>query len=296
MKRQTVLFTSVALLLFVTTVFIPVSSFAQQKPKREWSPAALPILDGIRHLRSVPDADRGNVTKDLALRIRELPAGKDKSDLAIGLAHLSTEGDFGSENLQEVTTTLAIVLKESPLPREKNGAPAEPYTELASLVRYEHMKAALDDPQYASAMSLLEAQDKRLQSANFTLADTTGKSWTLKQLKGKVVLVNFWATWCPPCRKEMPDLQALSDEFGKQGFVVLGLTDEEPRVVNGFLAKQNYSYPILLDAGRHAASEFGVDGIPKSYVYDREGKLVAQSIDMRTRAQFKAMLAEAGLK
>jgi thiol-disulfide isomerase/thioredoxin len=286
----------VAFLLLITIVVFSLASIAQQKPKREWSPAAQPILDGIRHLRSVPDADRGRVTRDLALRIRELPAGKDKTDLAIGLAHLSTEGDFGSENLQEVTTTLAMVLKETPLPREKNGAPAEPYSELASLVRYEHMKTSFDDPQYSAAMALLEAQDKKLQSADFTLVDTAGKSWTLKQLKGKVVLVNFWATWCPPCRKEMPDLQALSDEFGKQGFVVLGLTDEEPGVVNGFLSKQTYSYPILLDSGRKAAAEFGVDGIPKSFVYDRDGKLVAQSIDMRTRSQFKVMLAEAGLK
>jgi peroxiredoxin len=158
------------------------------------------------------------------------------------------------------------------------------------------MKATLDNPQYTAAMAKLEAMDKQIQSADFELKDVAGKTWSLKSMKGKVVLVNFWATWCPPCRKEMPDLQALSDEFGKQGFVVLGLTDEESNVVKNFLSHQSYSYPILLDSNRTAAKQFGIEGIPKSYVYDRDGKLVAQSIDMRTRAQFKAMLAEAGLK
>jgi peroxiredoxin len=158
------------------------------------------------------------------------------------------------------------------------------------------MKATLSDPQYISAMAKLEAQDKQIQNADFKLKDVSGKKWSLRSMKGKVVLVNFWATWCPPCRKEMPDLQALSDEFGKQGLVVLGLTDERSDVVKDFLSHQSYNYPILLDTDRDAAKQFGIEGIPKTFVYDRDGKLVAQSIDMRTRAQFKAMLAEAGLK
>jgi peroxiredoxin len=283
-----------AILMFLCLVLS--SSLAQQKPKRVWSPEAQPIVEGLRHLRSVPDEDRGRVTKELALRIRELPAGKDKSDLAVGLAHLSTEGDFGRENLQEVTTTLETVLRESPAPPLKNGDPNDAYSELASLVRYEHMQAKLDDPQYTSAVAKLEAQDKQIQNADFKLKDVSGKKWSLRSMKGKVVLVNFWATWCPPCRKEMPDLQALSDEFGKQGLVVLGLTDERSDVVKDFLSHQSYNYPILLDTDRDAAKQFGIEGIPKTFVYDRDGKLVAQSIDMRTRAQFKAMLAEAGLK
>jgi peroxiredoxin len=284
-----------AILISLFLVFSS-SSFAQQKPKRVWSPEAEPIVEGLRHLRTVPDEDRGRVTKDLALSIRRLPAGKDKSDLAEGLAGLSTEGDFGRDTLQEVTTTLEAVLRESPPAPRKNGDPDYAYSELASLVRYEHMKTTLDDPQYTAAIAKLEAQDRQIENANFELKDVSGKTWSLKSMKGKVVLVNFWATWCPPCRKEMPDLQALSDEFGKQGLVVLGLTDEESSVVKNFLSHQSYNYPILLDSDRAAAKQFGIEGIPKSYVYDRSGKLVAQSIDMRTRAQFKAMLAEAGLK
>jgi len=292
MKRFSAFFFA---LIVVGTLF-SLNLAAQQKPPRVWTAEEQPIVDGIKGLRKVPDQDRGRVTKDLALKIRALPAGKDKSDLAVALAHLSTEGDFGRDNLQEVTTTLTIVLRESPIAPTPKEDPPEPYTWLASLVRYEHMKTSLDDAQYSKAMAQLAEQDKKLQNADFTLTDTAGKSWNLKSLRGKVVLVNFWATWCPPCRKEMPDLDALAKEYAKQGLVVVGLSDEEPAVVTAFLAKQTYTYPILLDAGHKVAAEFGVEGIPKSFVYDREGKLVAQSIDMRTREQFKQMVAEAGVK
>jgi peroxiredoxin len=168
--------------------------------------------------------------------------------------------------------------------------------ELAKLVRYEHMQATLDDPQFAAAMSKLEADDRLRDEADFSLRDLQGKAWTLKSLRGKVVLVNFWATWCPPCRKEMPDLDALYREFKDRGFVILAISDEEPAKVAQFLKEKGYTYPILLDPGRKVNQQFRIEGIPKSFVYDRNGKLAAQSIDMRTRKQFLEMLAQAGLQ
>jgi peroxiredoxin len=118
----------------------------------------------------------------------------------------------------------------------------------------------------------------------------------LRELKGKVVLVNFWATWCPPCRKEMPDLNALYLRFKDQGFVILAISDEAADKVKPFIAERNISYPVMLDPGRKVNDLFQVEGIPKSFVYDREGKLVAQSIDMRTQKQFLEMLGQAGLR
>jgi thiol-disulfide isomerase/thioredoxin len=110
------------------------------------------------------------------------------------------------------------------------------------------------------------------------------------------VLVNFWATWCPPCRKEMPDLESLHNRFKDQGLVILAVSDEEEAKVKPFLAGRSITYPILLDPGRKVNELFRVDGIPKSFVYDRNSKLVAQAIDMRTQKQFLDMLAQAGLK
>jgi peroxiredoxin len=154
----------------------------------------------------------------------------------------------------------------------------------------------MKDPRYAAAMAKLEADDKDRQNANFTLVDLNGKAWTLKDLRGKVVLVNFWATWCPPCRKEMPDLEALYRRFGDKGLVILAISDEEAAKVQPFIAEHHFDYPIMLDPGRKVNELFHVEGIPKTFVYDREGKLAAQAIDMRTGQQFLEMLGKAGLQ
>jgi len=260
-----------------------------------WTSEEKPIYDQIRHLRDLPDDVRARTTKQLALQIRPLPVTPTKLILANGLANLSTEGDFGHDTLQEVATTLADALRDRPVPQGKGG-PAAPYVELAELVRYEHVEASLDDPQFAAAMSKLETDDANRQNADFTLTDLGGNAWNLRELRGKVVLVNFWATWCPPCRKEMPDLDALYRRFEKQGLVILGISDEDAGKVESFLAEHPVSYPVLLDPGRKTNEKFRVDGIPKSFVYDRDGKLVAESIDMRTQRQFLQMLAQAGLQ
>ena len=275
-----------------------------QKKEIPWNAAEKPIADQIHGLRSLPDDVRSQTTKDLALKIRQLPANENKMRLAMGLASLSTEGDFGHLTLQEVATTLAETLKQQPVPWKKaqgkdaagSPQPADPYVELATLVRYEHVEAAVDDPQFAAAMKQLEAEDEKRQHLDFTLKDLTGKDWKFQDLRGKVVLVNFWATWCPPCRKEMPDLDVLYKRFQSQGFVVLAISDEESAKVEPFIRERGLAFPILLDPGRKVNEMFAVEGIPKSFVYDREGKLVAQSIDMRTQKQFLEMIAKAGIR
>jgi peroxiredoxin len=274
-------------------IFIFSLSLCAQE-KVVWSDQEKPIVEQIRGLRKLDDSVRARTTEDLALQIRQLPIVPNKLRLAGALANLSTEGDFGRDTLQEVTTTLAQALREQP-PAGKPGQPDELYVELASLVRYEHMSGKSDSPQFKEALTRLEADDAKRQKADFTLSDLQGKFWHLRELKGKVVLVNFWATWCPPCRKEMPDLQALYDKYRDQGFVVLSISDEEAAKVSPFITERNISYPVLLDPGRKVNEAFVVEGIPKSFVYDREGRLVAQSIDMRTRSQFQQMLAQAGL-
>ena len=194
-----------------------------------------------------------------------------------------------------MATTLADTLRQQPVPDDK-GQPAAPYVELAQLVRYEHVQTTLDAPQLKAAMAKLEADDQLRQKADFTLTDLQGKTWTLSELRGKVVLVNFWATWCPPCRKEMPDLEALYNRFKDQGLVILAISDEEAEKVQPFITERKITYPVMLDPGRKVNELFQVEGIPKSFVYNREGKLVAQSIDMRTQGQFLQMLAQAGMQ
>jgi peroxiredoxin len=283
------------LCLSVAGGFLPATRPAHAQQKPVLSEQEKPLMDQLRGLRQLPDDVRRGANKQLALQIRQLPATKNKIGLAVALASLSTEGDFGHDTLQEVATTLAEALREQPVPGN-NGQPARPYVELATLVRYEHVQASLDAPQFATAMSKLEADDQRRQQIDFTLTDLGGKTWTLKELRGKVVLVNFWATWCPPCRKEMPDLDLLFHQFADQGLVVLAISDENADKVKPFVQERKVTYPVLLDPGRKVIESFQIEGIPKSFLYDREGKLVAQAIDMRTREQFLAMLKQAGLK
>jgi peroxiredoxin len=284
----------VAGLLFLMTACMPLAIYAQQQ--EQWNAQETPIFDQIKTLRSLPDDVRAKTTKDIALEIRALPASTGKLKLAVYLASRATEGDFGRETLQEVTTTLAGAVQQAP-PEDKPTTSNTAYNELAELSRYEHMQVSLDSPQYKAALAKLEADDQKRQSADFTLTDLQGKSWTLKDMKGKVVLVNFWATWCPPCRKEMPDLEALYNRFKDQGFVILAISeDEETPKVGPFIAEHKITYPILFDPGSKVNNLFEVEGIPKSFVYNRDGKLVAQSIDMRTQRQFLEMLAQAGLQ
>lgn len=273
-----------------------------------WSAEEKPISDQIRGLRSLADDLRAETTRELALRIRKLPPTKNKLRLALGLAGRSTEGDFGHGTLQEVATTLADALREQPVPWQEestNGAtgsvvskrrPADEYYELATLVRYEQVQATVDDPQFAAAMKELAAEDKKREHPEFTLKDLTGKTWTFSELRGKVVLVNFWATWCPPCRKEIPYMETLYERFQKQGLVILAISDEEAAKVGPFMQERKVGFPVLLDPDRKVNDLFAVNGIPKSFVYDRDGKFVAQSIDMRTQKQFLEMLAKAGMR
>jgi len=302
--------------LSAITIYSPRS--AAQPQNIVWSANEKPIADQIHGLRALPDDVRAAATKDLAMKIQQLPATENKMWLAFGLATHSTEGDFGHDTLQAVATTFAETLRERPVPwptagaaatnKDKPGAesraervPAYPYVELASLVRYEHVDASLvgtsiADEQFRAAMARLEADDRKRQNPDFTLTDVSGKTWKFSDLRGTVVLVNFWATWCPPCRKEIPDLEALYDRFSAQGFVVLGISDEEAAKVEPFILERKVSFPVLLDRGHKINEMFVVEGIPKSFVYDREGELVAQSIDMRTQRQFLEMLKKAGLE
>lgn len=114
---------------------------------------------------------------------------------------------------------------------------------------------------------------------NFTLSNLTGEKIALKNFRGKVVLLDFWATWCKPCVKSMPALQKLHDQFASQNFTVLGISIDEDgkKKVDSFIKKHKIAYPILLDVGENPAWEaYKVKVIPMLFLVDRQGQIVQQ--------------------
>jgi peroxiredoxin len=259
------------------------------------APTESSLSKRISKLRSLPDDKRGAEDAAIAHDISTLPAGPQKVELAVRLTHLATEGDPGADNLQQVATTLGNALSETPIPADKDGNPAKPYLALAQLVRYEGTKTELKDPELIRALKILIADDAEVQKADFTLENLDGKKVTLSGLRGKIVLLNFWATECLSCGKEMSNLDLIYTHYKPQGLEFLGITQESAAPVVPFIRKGNYSYPILLDPGNVVGREFHVEDVPRTYVFNREGKLVAEAINMRTQRQFFGMLMAAGL-
>lgn len=123
------------------------------------------------------------------------------------------------------------------------------------------------------------------QAADFRVTDTKGKVHTLSGYKGKWVLVNYWATWCPPCLEEIPDLIALHDNK-KNNLVVLGVAMDyrNGEQVKDFADSMLMSYPLILGDRKMAAQVGPVEGLPTTYLYNPQGKLVARQMGGITRA------------
>ena len=107
---------------------------------------------------------------------------------------------------------------------------------------------------------------------DFRLTDLEGKQQSLSQYRGKVVLVNFWATWCKPCTTEMPAMQATYEKLKDDGFVVLAINElEDDAKVREHIAQHGHTFPVLMDRDNKVANQFGVFGLPVSVFIDEKG-------------------------
>ena len=117
---------------------------------------------------------------------------------------------------------------------------------------------------------------------DFNLPDMDGDALRLSDLRGKVVIVNFWATWCPPCREEMPSMQRAWEQIRAEGILMLGINvGEDEDTIFQFTADYPVDFPLLLDADSSVTGRWPVRGLPTTFVVDPAGRLVYQAIGSR---------------
>jgi peroxiredoxin len=130
-------------------------------------------------------------------------------------------------------------------------------------------------------------------AADFTLEDLTGEGVSLQQYRGQVVFLNFWATWCIPCRDDMPAMEQLHRRFQPQGLAVLAVNLQETREqVESFFERHRLSFPALLDQSGSVSRAYTVMGLPTTFLISREGTALARGIGGKdwTRAEGHALI------
>ena len=143
------------------------------------------------------------------------------------------------------------------------------------------------------------ALDNGSKVPNFTLTDLSGKNVSLSDYKGKVVVLNFWASWCPPCKAEMPEFNEMDREFKKSGDTVLlaiNMTDgrrETKKKVETFISEQKYKMRVLLDSEGKASNLFDIRYLPTAYVIDAEGTVTGQLVGGTTKNAVMKLVKEA---
>jgi peroxiredoxin len=127
---------------------------------------------------------------------------------------------------------------------------------------------------------------------DFSLQDLDGNTVTLAQFRGQPVMINFWATWCGPCRVEMPEMQKAHDQYADEGFVILALNqDESAETVQSFYDELNLTFPSLLDDNSRVAADFGAFGVyPTSFFLDGAGQVTAVHRGPATLGQIEEYL------
>lgn len=152
----------------------------------------------------------------------------------------------------------------------------------------------------------LPAEDERIDAFDFTLTDQYGEEHTLSEYKGKVIFLNFWATWCGPCKQEMPDIQDIYEEYGenKDDLVILSVanpkTDEQPYNNDGtieevaqFMEDNGYTYPSLMDTTGDTLLQYYVTSFPTSFFIDREGRVIGYMVGTLSREIMEDVITQA---
>ena len=157
---------------------------------------------------------------------------------------------------------------------------------LLALIFILSLAACSDDPtekptesDEAPAATQTEEDADRIAAYDFTVYDKDGKEVKLSDMKGKPVVLNFWASWCPPCKAEMPDFDEIAKQYeGKVTFMMVNLTDGQSETLDSaksFIDSMEYTFPVYFDTTSEAAYAYGISSIPTTFFIDAEGYFVA---------------------
>jgi peroxiredoxin len=123
------------------------------------------------------------------------------------------------------------------------------------------------------------SQDTASRAADFTLTDFNGQKLTLSQYKGKVILLDFWASWCIPCQAEISQFVKWQKKYGEQGFQVIGISmDDSEKAARRFSLRFRPNYPVAMGSAKLGESYGGVLGLPANFVIDRNGRIIARHV------------------
>lgn len=169
---------------------------------------------------------------------------------------------------------------------------------LLTLVIASEAPEASSNDHFATALGI-QIPKEQVEAPNVVGADPDGNFILLEDFRGKVVFLNFWATWCIPCRLEMPAMERLYRDFKDKGFVVLAVNVQEgPRAVRAFVQELRLTFPVVLDRKGEAAMKYVVRGLPATYILDRNHIIAGRAIGARewdskdAREYVRALLME----
>lgn len=139
-----------------------------------------------------------------------------------------------------------------------------------------------DDTQIQLMDAGFQVFKEPVKAPGFTLRNLDGEDISLSSFAGKTVLLNFWATWCPPCRVEMPSMQRMYNELRDEGFELIAVDLQEPEsTVRAFVEENDYSFPVLLDSDGKIGATYGARSIPQTYLIDSDGFAIAVATGAR---------------
>jgi len=141
--------------------------------------------------------------------------------------------------------------------------------------------------------ALTQAADSKKAAPEWQLSDVDGKAVKLSDFKGKVVILDFWATWCPPCRREIPGFVSIQRKYADKGFTVIGVSVDEqgPSVVKPFMHQLGMNYPVVMGTPKVVLDYGGITAIPTTFVIDRQGDVVTAYEGFTDQATFESVIA-----